>query len=112
MNPRPAYAKLKARLIELDYTWEQTKAIGREFDVSGLALTPDEYKSLRRSAPLVIRWIKADFKERQYTGTLKAQLFTRLDDMAVYLDGKGLSDSTGEEKLERAFNEWKEARNG
>jgi hypothetical protein len=80
MNPRPAYKKLKARLTELDLTWNQTKAIGREFSVPGLVLTPDEYASLLGKANLVIRWIREawiaeredDFIQNRYLPALRS----------------------------------------
>ena len=111
MNPRPTYIKLRDEVKSSGMTWEQLKSKDWQFDIDAL-LTTDEKKALKRYEFLVIRWLKGAFKEDQYTGTLKAQLFSRLDEMAEYLETHGLSDDTGEEKLDRAYSEWKEARNG
>ena len=110
MNIRVPYAKIKQAVIDSGMTYAQIKARDWQFSFSDI-LTPEEIIKAKRLQNLVLRWLKADFRERQYTGTLKTHLFAEFETMASYLQLQGLSDLSGEEKLDRAFSEWKESRN-
>ena len=108
MNVRIPYNKIKAKVIETNMTWVQIRDEDWQFVLSDF-LTAEERAKIIRFKNLVMRWLKEDFRERQYTGTLKSALFMRFDQMADYLTLQGLSPLSGEEKLTRAFKEWKEA---
>ena len=108
MNVRIPYKKLKAKVIETNMTWAQIKDRDWQFVLSDL-LTEEEIATIRQFRNLVIRWLKQDFRERQYIGTLKSNLFNKFDQMADYLTVQGLSGLSGAEKLDRAFYEWKES---
>ena len=111
MNVRIPYKKLKAKVIETNMTWAQIKDRDWQFVLSDF-LTVEEIASIRQFRNLVLRWLKQDFKERQYIGTLKSSLFNKFDQMSDYLTVQGLSSDSGVKKLDRAFREWKEAHNG
>jgi hypothetical protein len=111
MNVRIPYAKLKQAVIDSGMTYTQIKNEDWQFTLSSV-LNPEEITKVKRLKNLVIRWLKLDFRERQYTGTIKAALFTRFDQMEDYLTLQGLSHLSGEEKLTRAFKDWKESKNG
>ena len=108
---RQSYVKIKQAVIDSEMTYAQINAKNWQF-VPSEVLTVDEIKQVTHYNNLVMRWLKADFRERQYTGVLKTQLFSRFDAMVAYLETQNLSELSGEEKLTRAFREWKEARNG
>jgi hypothetical protein len=109
MNIRIPYAKIKQAVIDSQMTYAQIKAEDWQFSLPDI-LTPEEITKVKRLKNLVMRWLKADFKERQYIGTLKAALFTRLNQMEDYLTLQGVSTLTGTEKLDRAYREWKESK--
>jgi hypothetical protein len=111
MNIRVPYAKIKQAVIDTGMTYAQIKARDWQFSLPDI-LTPEEIIKVKRLQNLVLRWLKQDFRERQYAGTLKTNLFSKFEIMASYLQLQGLSDKSGEEKLDRAYREWKEARNG
>jgi hypothetical protein len=111
MDIRIPYAKIKQAVIDSQMTYAQIKAEDWQFSLPDI-LTPEEITRVKRVKRLVIGWLKADFKERQYIGTLKAALFTRFDQMEDYLTLQGVSHLTGKEKLKRAFREWLEVDDG
>jgi hypothetical protein len=111
MNVRIPYAKLKDAVVSSGMTYTQIKNEDWQFTLPDI-LSPEEIIKVKHLKNLVIRWLKADFKERQYIGTLKAALFSRFDQMEDYITLQGLSNLSGEEKLDRAYKEWKESKNG